>query len=201
MLIISSSAVFSWQSRTGTIESGSGSHLWYFLGSISKTFCYAIIQQLPSYSSLSLGLSRTIFNSWKSLYEFGYHIIPNSCIITAENYSLLPNLAYSEHSESRQPYSAHFSLAIVSKKNLHLKLHFSDLWHNNRPMGESLHSSCVLSRLHKQKDYFVQRVFVRNIKIHWIRTSHSSHTCLVPIQSKKNPEFKCIFYSLTFYSI
>lgn len=85
---------------------------WYHF----KAVCCMIIQQLPSYSSLSLGLRRTTSNSWGSWYEFGYHIIPNSCIIIAENYSLLPNLAHFEHSECRQHYWAQFQLGKPFKK-------------------------------------------------------------------------------------
>lgn len=85
---------------------------WYHF----KAVCCMIIQQLPSYSSLSLGLRRTTSNSWGSWYEFGYHIIPNSCIIIAENYSLLPNLVHFEHSECRQHYWAQFQLGKPFKK-------------------------------------------------------------------------------------
>lgn len=128
------SAIF-WQSRTGTRESGRASQLWLF-GNIPKqsaiwSSCWMLS---PPYSSLSLGSSKTVSNSWENWYEFGYHVIPYSCIIITENYSLLPNPAHSEHSECRQLYSAHFSLAILSKRqNLHLKLAFPDLWHNDRP--------------------------------------------------------------------
>lgn len=73
-----------------------------------STSIYTII---PLYLWEELGLF-LILGKFSSC---GFHIIPNSCIIREENYSLLPNLVYSETSE-RAALLSTFQLGKPFKK-------------------------------------------------------------------------------------